>query len=301
MKERKMKLVKTQNINSSDNLNTQVAMLDRLIKRPPETSRIVEFSPELAEHILTNLNYKNRPRKSGKIIQYANDMLANKWLLTGETIAFGTDGLLKDGQNRLAACVRANTSFTTHVMFGIDPAAFSVMDTGANRSHNDILAIMGVPNYGKVGSSIKLFMSWKAGKTNTGLVKITNEELREYYVNQVDEQAIQRAVKASESVWGTTGYPVSTLGALYYWAFTKGEEEKIIEFYEKLRDGYGRAKSPQKVLMKYVNEMRNDRYRKITSHDYSVMLARAWYNYKNGKSSIKADVVVHIDDKMPAI
>ena len=296
-----MKLVKTQNINSSETLETQVALLDRLIKRPPETSRIVEFGPELAEYILTNLNYKNRPRKSGKIIQYANDMLADKWLLTGETIAFGTDGLLKDGQNRLAACVRANTSFTTHVMFGIDPAAFSVMDTGANRSHNDILAIMGVPNYGKVGSSIKLYMSWKAGKTNTGLVKITNEELREYYVNEVDEQAIQRAVKASESVWNTTGYPVSTLGALYYWAVNKGEEEKVIEFYEKLRDGYGRAKSPQKVLMKYVNEMRNDRYRKITSHDYSVMLARAWYNYKNGKSSIKADVIVHIDDKMPSI
>lgn len=296
-----MKLVKSQNINSSETLEAQVGLLDYLIKNPPETSRIVEFGPDLAEYILTNLNHKNRPRKSTKIIQYANDMSAEKWLLTGETIAFGSDGLLKDGQNRLAACIRANTPFKTHVMFGIDPAAFSVMDTGANRSHNDILAIMGVPNYGKVGSSIKLYMSWKAGKTDTGKFKITNEDLREYYVNKVDEEAIQRAVKVSESVWSTTGYPLSTLGALYYWAVTKGEEEKIIEFYEKLRDGYGRAKSPQKVLMKYVNEMRNDRYRKITSHDYSVMLGRAWYNYKNGKSSIKADVIVHIDDKMPAI
>jgi len=296
-----MKLVKSRNINPSEPLEAQIGLLDYLIKNAPETSRIVEFSPELAEYILTNLNHKNRPRKSMKIIQYSRDMSDNKWLLTGETIAFGTDGLLKDGQNRLAACVRANKSFVTHVMFGIDPAAFSVMDTGANRSHNDILAIMGVPNYGKVGSSIKLYMAWKAGKTNTGLIKITNEELREYYVNQVDEQAIQRAVKFSESVWGTTGYPISTLGALYYWAFTQGEEKKLIEFYEKLRDGYGKAKSPQKVLMKHVNEMRNDRYRKLTSHDYSVMLSRAWYNYKHNKSSIKADVIVHIDDKMPAI
>ena len=53
-------------------------------------------------------------------------------------------------------------------------------------------------------------------------------------------------------------------------------------------------------LNKHVEKL-NDRYRKLTSHDYSVMLARAWYNYKHNKSSIKADVIVHIDDKMPAI
>ena len=296
-----MKLVRSQNINPSETLEAQVGLLDYLIKNAPDTSRIVEFGPELAEYILTNLNHKNRPRKSMKIVQYSRDMSDGKWLITGETIAFGTDGLLKDGQNRLAACVRANKSFVTHVMFGIDPAAFSVMDTGANRSHSDILSIMGVPNYSKVTASLKLYMAWKDGKTNTGAFKITNEDLREFYVSSVDEDAIQRSTKFSESVWSTTGYPVSTLGALYYWAFTQGEEKKLIEFYEKLRDGYGKAKSPQKVLMKHVNEMRNDRYRKLTSHDYAVMLARAWYNYKSGKSSLKADVMVHIDDNLPAI
>lgn len=296
-----MKLVKSQDINPSETLDYQISLLQKLIKNPPQTSRIVEFGSDLAEYILTNLNHKNRPRKSTKIVQYSRDMSDDKWLITGETIAFGTDGLLKDGQNRLAACVRANKSFVTHVMFGIDPAAFSVMDTGANRSHSDILSIMGVPNYSKVTSCLKLFMAWKAGKTNTGLYKITNEDLREYYVSSVDEDAMQRAVKFSEQVWATTGYPVSTLGALYYWASAKGEETKLVEFYEKLRDGYGKAKSPQKVLMKHVNEMRNDRYRKLTSHDYAVMLARAWYNYKHNKSSIKADVIIHIDDKMPAI
>ena len=91
--ESKMKLVKSRNINPSEPLEAQIGLLDYLIKNAPETSRIVEFSPELAEYILTNLSHKNRPRKSMKIIQYSRDMSDNKWLLTGETIAFGTDGV----------------------------------------------------------------------------------------------------------------------------------------------------------------------------------------------------------------
>jgi hypothetical protein len=108
-------------INASMPFNEQVSMLDALIRRPPTNSRVIEFSPKLAEHILTKLNLNNRPMKTAKIKKYAEDLAEGLWGLTGDTIKFGTDGLLKDGQNRLSACVRAGRPMASHAVFGIDP------------------------------------------------------------------------------------------------------------------------------------------------------------------------------------
>ena len=292
--------------NAYNKVFTQQSQLNELIKfikNPPETSRVIEFTVSMAEYVLTNLNHKNRPRKTSKIVQYARDMSDGMWLLTGETVAFGSDGLLKDGQNRLAACIRSGSSFKTHVAFGIDPMAFAVMDTGANRSHSDVLSIMGIPNAHNVTASLKLYLSWKSGKTNTGQFKITNEELRSYYINNVDDDTIQRAVQMSQKVWKTTGYPVSHVGALYYNACTisKAEEDLITEFFDAMRTGVGGARSPQKILMKHITSLRSNPSYKLTSHDYAVLLTRAWYAYKNKTSLVKADLVVLIADNLPSI
>lgn len=296
-----MKLVKTQNINKETQAKEQIKLLKQLINNPPDTSRVVEFSPELATYILNELNYKNRPRKTAKIVQYATDMMNGKWLLTGETIAFGSDGFLKDGQNRLAACVRANTPFKTHVMFGIDPMAFAVMDTGANRSHSDVLSIMGVPNAHKVTATLKLHLAWRVGKTNTGQMKVTNDELRSFYVNQVDEEPMQRAVRMSDLVWKMTGYPASHVGALYYQAYINGKENEVVEFLEALRSGVGAARSAQKVLMKHVTTVKANPSYKLTSHDYAVLINRAFYCFLNKQKMTKDHLIVLLTDKLPAM
>lgn len=296
-----MKLVKTQKNNPEVTAEQQIKSLKQLIKSPPATSRIVEFSPDLASYILRELNHKNRPRKTAKIVQYATDMANDKWLITGETIAFGSDGLLKDGQNRLAACIRAGTSFKTHVMFGIDPLAFAVMDTGANRSHSDVLSIMGVPNAKRVTSLLRLFIAWDNGKTDTGKFKITNEELRLYYVNEVDEALIQRAAKMSELVWKTTDYPPAHIGALYYRASLAGHEDKVIEFFETMRSGVAKARSPQKILIKHVTKIASNPSYKLTSHDFAVLINRAWNCYLHKHSMTKEHLIVLVADKLPAM
>lgn len=296
-----MKLIRNEMITAEMNPEQQIKMLKQLIKSPPATSRVVEFTPKLATFILNELNYKNRPRKTTKIIQYASDMANDKWLLTGETIAFGSDGFLKDGQNRLAACVRADAPFTTHVMFGIDPMAFAVMDTGANRSHNDILSIMGVPNANTVSASLKLYMAWENGKTTTGSFKVTNEELRSYYVSQVDEDLIQRSVLMSERVWKTTGYPPAHIGALYYRASKAGLEEKVVQFMDDWRNGISKARSPQKILSKHVTAIKNNPSYKLTTHDYAVLINRAFYCFINKQAMTKEHLIVLLTDKVPSL
>ena len=89
--------------------------------QPPQGSVITKITPEMAKLTLSETNKKNRPFSSAKVIDYSKDMQNENWSLNGETIKFGSDGLLKDGQHRLEACVRANTAFGTHLVFGIDP------------------------------------------------------------------------------------------------------------------------------------------------------------------------------------
>jgi hypothetical protein len=288
-----MKLVKN-NKNDLTNLNDY-------IKTPPKNSVVLTFTPKLAEYVLTNLNLHNRPRKTAKIVQYSKDMTNHNWLITGETIAFGSDGLLKDGQNRLAACIRANTSFDTHVIFGIDPRAFVVMDTGANRSHSDVLAIMGVKNAKRISATIRLISAWQVGKTNTGALKMTNEEIKDCYLNNMDQELLQRSVLASKSVYTVTSINVTALASIYYLASIGGCEEKVARFLEHLRDGYGGARSPQKMFMKRLNELKTNPSYKITSHDIAILLTRTWYNYKHNKQSTKSDMTVLLSDKIPAI
>jgi hypothetical protein len=83
-------------------------------------------------------------------------MSHDPWGLTGDTIKFGNDGRLLDGQNRLSAGVRSGKSFRTHVVFGVDPALFGRMDVGKPRNAADILHIAGF----KYASTLAAAIRW---------------------------------------------------------------------------------------------------------------------------------------------
>ena len=119
----------------------QISTLRSLIKNPPQNSRVVQLSPELAKYVLEQLNIGNRSQKPKQIAKYAADMKNDDWSLTGVPIVFGSHGYLLDGQNRLAACVRADVPFTTHAVFGVEPDSFVHFDIGKNRTGADVFTI----------------------------------------------------------------------------------------------------------------------------------------------------------------
>lgn len=289
-------------VKSEGQKRQEIKNLDKFLRKPPQSSVVLEFTPTLAEHILSNLNVGNRPQKPQRIIDYAKDMVAHNWSLTGETICFGTDGFLKDGQNRLAACIRAQTPFKTHVVFGIDPATFHHMDTGKNRGADDILAIMGVPNAKNVATCMKFINAFRQGRPTTH-GGMSNQAIKDMYLNDVDENLLQRAVKAAKALYNVISYPVGSSSALYYLAAQSGNEELVTKFFEELRCGGSKPNRyyAPRHLVETLVKLRMDRTVKISSEMYSVMLARTWYNFKNNKRSTKADMTVHLDDKMMPI
>src|SRR4051812_48689623 len=92
------------------------------------TVRVVEVTPELAQQWHA-MNEGNRREKRVNIARFGRDMQDGRWSLTGEPIIFDRDGYLRNGQNRLQACIRSGKSFRTLVVWGIDRRAVRSMDS----------------------------------------------------------------------------------------------------------------------------------------------------------------------------
>src|SRR3954467_7399425 len=90
-------------IETTMELVDQISMLEHLIATTPADSPsiVIQVSPELARHILETRNDANRHLRPIKIKRFADDLTSGLWVVTGDTLKFGMNGVLLDGQNRL--------------------------------------------------------------------------------------------------------------------------------------------------------------------------------------------------------
>jgi hypothetical protein len=96
------------------------------------------ITPEMATKWLEG-NTHNRSIRDSKVDQYARDMLAGKWRLTHQGIAFDTDETLQDGQHRLWAIVNSGRPTRMMVARGVPKDAQAVIDDNIPRSVVDAL------------------------------------------------------------------------------------------------------------------------------------------------------------------
>lgn len=97
-------------------------------------SMVVLVTPELASKWLDK-NISNRNLRQRTINQYVDDMKNGKWSLVGDSITFDKNGILTNGQHRLYAIIKSNTSQYFNVMRGIEHNMN--MDRPAMRSVSD--------------------------------------------------------------------------------------------------------------------------------------------------------------------
>ena len=81
---------------------------------------VEKITPEIAaEYLKVNVkNYRKLQRPVMK--RYAEDMKAGRWELNGEPIVFDNNGMLKNGQHRLAAVILAGATVEMVVVRGVD-------------------------------------------------------------------------------------------------------------------------------------------------------------------------------------
>lgn len=104
--------------------------------------KVQTVTPELAAYWLEHYNNRNRQKNSSGISFLAEEILAGRYVVTHQGIAFGQDGELYDGQHRLEAIVKADKPVTIMVTRGLACAARDVIDSGTGggvRSPQDVM------------------------------------------------------------------------------------------------------------------------------------------------------------------
>ena len=252
--------------------------IEQFLQNPPVTSRIIEIDPPSAAAILSERNKGNRPPKPNKVQQFATDMANGHWGLTGDTLKFAPDGRLLDGQNRLAASVRANQPFKTHIVFGIDPALFGRMDIGKPRNPADILHIAGYKYASTLASALRwaYLLDTNPYNRETFRPEFVLELARDHYPD------IEESIKYGRDINRQFAHPAGQAAALMY-KFAKSDKGKALDFLQAWlkgqRNGQYQIIDTMQALLHSQKANNNGRIHELTR---AAVIIKAWNIFKAG-------------------
>lgn len=103
-------------------------------------AEVVTITPAMATAWL-RCNKNNRPVRKRHVVFLASEILSKNWQVNGQAIVIAENEDVLDGQHRLMAIIEAGKPIQSLVVYGIDKAAFSTIDTGAVRSGADALCL----------------------------------------------------------------------------------------------------------------------------------------------------------------
>lgn len=270
-------------------LEEAVDRLASLSHSRPEGSRVLEITPELAQHILSTCNVANRPMKPGKVREYANAMAKGQWGLTGDTIKFSDEGVLRDGQNRLAAAVRAKHTLVTHVVFNVDADLFARMDIGKNRTPADVFHIAGFSYANYVAATTRWLLILTSENPNNRGAYYSPEDLLRAYRERFNPMAIEDSVKLALEVKKAQGAPVAATAALHY-LMSLTNKEKADAFMADWISGQGGPTAPTRRLQQALVDISLASNGRVHETVRNALIVRAFNAYYHRRSMKKTEM-----------
>ncbi len=105
-------------------------------------TELMQVTPKMAHTWLAS-NRSNRKLRESHVQYLAREMSSGHWRLTHQGIAFSEDGMLIDGQHRLAAIELSGKAISIPVTFDVpsNNGEFIIIDRGLSRTVGDILGV----------------------------------------------------------------------------------------------------------------------------------------------------------------
>lgn len=103
------------------------------------TVTVETIGPAAATQMLARQVVGQRTLNNGRVARYADDIRNQYWEVTHQGIAFDEDGMLMDGQHRLAAIVLSDTPTPVLVFRNVPTEFFYLVDGGFSRSTQSFL------------------------------------------------------------------------------------------------------------------------------------------------------------------
>lgn len=291
-------------IDPSASLDDQIAAFQLLVDTPPSPTfggrynvQIVTYSPEFARWILEERNPSNRTLRGHDVHRYSRAVAAG-WADTGDTIKFCPEGILRDGQHRLAACSAAGIPLTSLTVFGIDKRAVRVFDTGRRRTSNDALTVHGVDNGQIVGRATRwviIMNDPSLGRSYTP----ENDEIIERY-QRLNGSLIQRCARIAkvhnENCGKQRRIPAGLLAAMLYVFHTRDPDAAKIFEQDMLQDRRAAGVLHQKIAAI------RDLNPRIHEDVFRTFIILTWNAYRNRAGKLKpSDLSWDRDTPIPAM
>ncbi|MGX7681229.1 hypothetical protein ACSMXN_20275 [Jatrophihabitans sp. DSM 45814] len=209
------------------------------------------ISPKRAAELL-DANTANRPVSKPVVRGFAEAMRRGDWLVTHQGIAFDTDGVLVDGQHRLAAIIEAGVPVELTVFTEVDAGTFDVLDTGKRRNAADVLAIEGEKNSTMLAAMVRTVwlyenrpdLGWSGGPT-----AVTNHQI----VQTLDQHPrLREFVSVGEQVATATGMIKSAAGAASYLVTQANKRADLADWFEGIVDGAGLVRNDPRLVFRRV-------------------------------------------------
>ena len=200
--------------------------------------RVVDVTPEYAKELL-KLNTFNRRQKKGRVSMYASDMINGHWKANGVPIIIGSDNVLKDGQHRLSACIKANKTLKNVIIIKVPTEESACYDLGVARTITDTATFMGKEQYvfknAKTMAALRTAFVFELGYTNGGVATSKPMLIKEA------EKNIDSLVFINDYISGSNkmkGIGVAGVWAAILNAYNSGyPHEKLENFCKVLTNG----------------------------------------------------------------
>lgn len=241
-------------------------------------------TPEDAVEILATANTSNRALNKEIVQAYSEDINKGAWLIA-EPIMFDTQGMLIDGQHRLAAIIESGSPQEMLIATGYEPSVRLLIDTGKRRNANDALDIAGirVNNKSTVTGIARLSMLYERGGLmripSNGGMTFANWDIVEWITNNPDVEdfamrarKVSRILEVSPQAFGFCARILQSIN-----------EETMVNFEERVL-GFERAgpRDPvvqlEQALKHYGSDRasRGDRQQGLRHHQQVALIFLAW-------------------------
>ena len=331
-----MNNLKTKNINNvMGGLDPKI--MNKIFKGSVENEPhfISDITPEAAKYILERKpdprSKINRPLDLRHVSEYEMKMKNGHYELNGDTFRFDWFGSLQDGQHRLHAIVNTGISLRSQIFVsGLNPEAFSTIDTGMAKKDKDIFYAMGVENPNKIAPIIALHRSW-FGLNNPNNWKEVDEGYRglttrksystsQYFaklfyndLSESEKRSIQEAIiitQASKNNLMSSGSQWIGATCLAFSVLKIGNQNSSLvvrEFFKDVSNPYPHLFNPRFPVKKLIDKIQDEWKKsketmyKFTPSMKNELLLRAWNAYASDKLLSKGEMDADYTDKVPKI
>lgn len=236
----------------------------------------VTVTPAMARKFLGDLADNQRNMRDTKVAQYARDMAAGHWPITGDTVKISTDGKLIDGQHRMAAVALADVDVTMLIAFDVDPAVMPVLDIGLGRTFGDVLSVDGGPQKFLVGAVVRYMCFWEAGNymasTGQGRPVPTMTEMKLRF--EADRDLFITAAARAKDVQRSKLTPGGPAGTAFFLFAKVADTDRAHGFFDRFLTGANLELGDPILALR--NRVTRARAERLKSAEYLALYCRTW-------------------------